>query len=75
MIKDILKPPEVAHIMGCGAQKVREHIRRGIWTFGEVVPKAATGKTQDEFNIYRAKFESHIGRKLTEEDFERRVRS
>jgi hypothetical protein len=68
-MKDILTPPEVARILGCAPQKVREHIRRGIWTFGEAIPKKLIGKKKDEFNIYRSKFEAHIGRKLTEEDF------
>lgn len=68
MSKEILKPPEVARILGVSPQYVREHIRRGIWKFGECVPKKVRGKTTDEFNIYRAKFENHIGRKLEEEE-------
>ena len=68
-MKDILKPPEVARILGCSIQKVREHMRQGVWDIGEVIPKKKSGKKGDEFNIYRTKFETHIGRKLTEEDF------
>lgn len=68
MPKEILKPTEVARILGVSPQYVREHIRRGIWKFGECVPKKVRGKTTDEFNIYRAKFENHIGRKLNEEE-------
>ena len=60
--KEIMKPPEVARILGCSEQKVREHIRRGIWKFGECIPKSKKGTKQDEFNIYRAKFEKWIGR-------------
>lgn len=67
-MKDILKPPEVARILGCSPQAVREHIRRGIWDFGECVPKKKRNKTTDEFNIYRAKFKAHIGRSLKEEE-------
>lgn len=71
-MKDLLTVPEASRIMGCDPQKIREHIKRGIWDFGERIPKKATGsKRGDEYNIYRAKFEKHIGRKLTEEDFTR----
>lgn len=60
--REIMKVPEVARILGCSEQKVREHIRRGIWKFGECIPKSKKGTKQDEFNIYRAKFEKWIGR-------------
>ena len=60
--REIMKVPEVARILGCSEQKVREHIRRGIWKFGECVPAQKKGTKQDEFNIYRAKFMEFIGR-------------
>lgn len=60
--REIMKVPEVARILGCSEQKVREHIRRGIWKFGECVPAKKKGTKQDEFNIYRAKFMEFIGR-------------
>lgn len=66
MSKEILKPPEVAKILGVSPQAVREHIKRGIWDFGECVPKKIRGKTTDEYNIYRAKLEAHIGKPLEE---------
>ncbi len=68
-MKEILKVPEVARILGVSQQSVREHIRRKIWTFGECIPKEKMHSRTDQFNIYRAKFEAHIGRRLTEEDF------
>lgn len=68
-MKDILKPPEVAKILGISPQSVREHIRRKIWDFGERIPKEKLRTSTDQYYIYRAKFEDHIGRKLTEEDF------
>ena len=67
-MKEILKPPETAWILGVSQQKVREHIRHGIWKFGECIPKELTGKKTDEFNIYRAQLEAHIKRPLTEEE-------
>ena len=69
-MREILKPPAVAPILGCSKQAVRENIRQKIWDFGECIPKEKTGKSTDTFNIYRAKLEAHIGRKLTEEDFQ-----
>ncbi|WP_084002954.1 hypothetical protein [Dorea sp. D27] len=62
---EILKPPEVAKILGCSPQMVRERIRRGIWDFGECIPKKSNSG-RNEFNIYRSKLEKHIGRELTE---------
>lgn len=64
---EIMKPPEVAKILGCSSQMVRERIRRGIWNFGECIPKKGNGG-RDEFNIYRSKLEKHIGRELRDEN-------
>lgn len=58
--KEIMYPPEVAKIMGCSAQKVRMHIKLGIWKFGERIPKEKTGKKHDEYIIYRKKFMKFI---------------
>ena len=63
MEKEIMKVPEVARILGCSEQKVREHIRRGIWKFGECVPASKKWyKIRTNLNIYRRKFEKFIGR-------------
>lgn len=70
MQKEILKPPEVAKILGISSQSVREHIRHGVWTFGECIPKEKTGKSTDTFNIYRTKLEKHIQRRITDEELE-----
>lgn len=59
----IMKVPEAARILGCSEQKVREHIRHGIWKFGECIPASKTGKKTDEFIIIREKFEKYIGLK------------
>lgn len=69
-MKEIFSVPEVSRMMGWGKQKIRERIKNGIWTFGDRIPKELTGnKRGDDYDIYRAKLEKHIGRKLTEEDF------
>lgn len=68
MAKEILKPPQVARILGVSPQSVREHIRRGIWTFGECVSHKKRDRSTDEFNIYRARFEAFIGRQLREDE-------
>lgn len=70
-MKDILKPPVVARILGVSPQCVRENIRRKIWTFGECIPKEKNHKKTDRFYIYRTKFEAYIGRPLTEEDLKK----
>lgn len=66
--KEILKPPRVAMILGVGEQSVREHLKRGLWDFGEVIRGKDRGKVTIEYNIYRKKLERHIGRELTEEE-------
>lgn len=64
MSKEILNPPEVAKILGVSQQAVREHLKRGLWDFGECIPKKVRGKETNEYNIYRAKLEAYIGRPL-----------
>lgn len=67
---EIAKPPRVARLLGCSPQMVRERIRRGIWNFGECIPRAESNSGRDEFNIYRSKLEEHIGRRLTDREWE-----
>lgn len=61
MEKATMTVPQAASILGCSQQKLREHIRRGVWKFGECIPKEKTGKSCDEFVIYRKKLLKHIG--------------
>ena len=68
-MKEIFNAKEAAHYIGCGAQKVRERMKRGLWDLGEVIPNGKLGnKEKCEYNIYRYKLERHIGRKLDEVD-------
>lgn len=66
--KTILKPPAVAKILGCGEQAVREHLKRGLWDFGEYIPKGKRGRKTNEYNIPVAKLEAYIGRPLREDE-------
>lgn len=68
MAKDILKPPAVAKILGCAPQAVREHLKRGLWDFGEYIPKGKRGRQTDEYNIPVAKLEAYLGRKLRDDE-------
>lgn len=61
MQKETMRVPEVAQLLGCSQQAVRERIRRGIWKFGEVIPKEKTGNEIDSFVIYRRKLYKHLG--------------
>ena len=55
--KETMTVAEAARMLGCAQQAVREHIKRGIWTFGERIP----GNKIDHYIIYRRKFYRHIG--------------
>lgn len=60
MEKPTMSVAEVAKILHCDPNKVRMHIKLGIWKFGERIPKEKTGKKQDSYIIYRGKFMKHI---------------
>lgn len=65
---EIFKPERVALILGVSSQCLREHMKRGLWDLGEVIPAKTRGGKLMEYNIFRAKLEKKIGRKLTEEE-------
>lgn len=46
MGKLLISASEAAKIIGCGAQKVREHLKHGVWTFGQYVPKEQSGSSR-----------------------------
>ncbi len=58
---EILSAKQAAKILGVSPQCVRERIKRGIWTFGEMIPKEKTGNKYDSYCIYRKKLYKHIG--------------
>lgn len=61
MKRETMTVKETAELLGCSPQAVREHIRQGIWKFGEVIPASRTGKKCDRFMIYTRKLYKHIG--------------
>ena len=60
MEKPLMSANEAARIIGCTGQMVRERIKRGIWTFGEVVPASKTGNKQDSYLINRKKLMKYL---------------
>lgn len=61
--KEIMSASQAAAILGCSAQMVRERIKRGIWKFGEHIPKSKSGnEVKDTYCIYRSKLYQHIGK-------------
>lgn len=55
---------DAAAELGISQQSVREHMRRGIWDLGEVVPPSKSGKKNWEFHIYRPKLNKQLGKML-----------
>lgn len=54
-MQDILNATQTAKVIGCGTQRVRERIKRGIWDFGAVVKARQSGKKQDSYEINKQK--------------------
>ena len=73
MEKPLLSAQEAAAIIGCGSQKVREHLKRGIWKFGEVIPKGKTGNKYNVYLINRRKLLGYL--QLTDEEANERLRA
>ena len=66
-MKDILAIHEVALILGISDQALRVRLQQNVYDFGAVI--RMKGYKRKQYDIYRAKLEEHLGRKLTEEDF------
>ena len=49
---ELMTASEAARLLGCSPEKVRQHIRAGVWKFGVCIPKQKGGK-KDSFIIYR----------------------
>lgn len=52
---------EAARELGVAPQSVREHMRRGIWDLGSVVPPIHKGGRWG-YHVYREKLDRHLGR-------------
>ena len=68
-MKDILTANQTARVIGCGPQRVRERIKRGIWTFGSVVTRKESGNAQkNTYEINKYKLADWLGIPVEEVD-------
>lgn len=65
---DVLKPTTVSIITGWHPVTIRQNIKNGTWTFGECIPGKKRGCSTDAYFIYRAKLETHLGRKIPDDE-------
>ncbi len=71
-MKDILTANQTARVIGCGPQRVRERIKRGIWTFGSVVTRKESGNAQkNTYEINKHKLADFLG--ISVEEVDRRL--
>lgn len=68
---EILNAAQTARVIGCAPQKVRERIKRGIWTFGSVVTAKQSGNTENSYEINKKALAEWLG--VPVEEVERRV--
>lgn len=69
-MQDILNSSQAARVIGCGPQKVRERIKRGIWTFGTIVTAKEAGNTQNSYEINKYQLAAYLG--IPPEEVDRR---
>ena len=68
-MKYILTANQTARVIGCGPQRVRERIKRGIWTFGSVVTRKESGNAQkNTYEINKHKLADFLGIPVEEVD-------
>lgn len=65
-MQEILSARQAARVIGCAPQKVRERMKRGIWTFGTVVTAKQTGNKKNDYEINARKFSSWLGISMEE---------
>lgn len=68
---DILNAAQTARAIGCGQQRVRERIKRGIWTFGSVVTAKQSGNTENSYEINKVALAEWL--RISVEEVDRRV--
>ena len=68
---DILSANQAAKVIGCTPQKVRERLKRKIWTFGVVIPANKTGHCQDSYEISKKQLASFL--RITDDELEKRI--
>lgn len=69
---EILNAAQTARVIGCAPQKVRERIKRGIWTFGSVVTAKQSGNIENSYEINKGNLAEWL--RIPVEEVERRVR-
>lgn len=62
MRRECISGAKAAEILGVDRHTLKDRIRRGIWTFGEIVPARKCGGKYDRIIIWVAKLEAYIGR-------------
>lgn len=62
MGKEVISAKMASDILGISPQSVREHIKRGIWDFGQYIP-GKNGK--GTYLIYRSKLMKFLGKEET----------
>ena len=68
----ILTANQTARVIGCGPQRVRERIKRGIWSFGSVVTRKESGNVQkNTYEINKYKLADWLG--IPAEEVDRRL--
>ena len=68
---DILSANQAAKVIGCTPQKVRERLKRKIWTFGVYIPKSKTGFKQNNYDISKKELAEFL--RISEEELEKRL--
>lgn len=71
VMDDVLSALQTARVIGCGSQKVRERIKRGIWTFGTVVTADQSGNVQNSYEINKRALAEWL--KVPPEEIDRRL--
>lgn len=71
-MQDILSAAQTAKVIGCAPQRVRERIKRGIWTFGVVVTGKESGKIKSSYEINKRELSVWLG--IPTEEIDRRLK-
>ena len=73
-MSELLSANQAAKVIGCSPQKVRERLKRRIWTFGRHISKKDLGNEyKDEYNISINKLADFLG--ISREDVIKRLES
>lgn len=75
IMKTILTVPETARILHCAEQKIRIRMRRKLWDLGNVISPKEAGKQAWTYEIYLHKLENFLGREITEEEYQKAIKS